>query len=89
MSHHKMKKYKEIPLRHIQIEIGLCYAFQNDLTCVVEFFNKRKDIEEKVINLALAVFLQQRVERMREGHYLTFEQLIRSLENETGKSNIS
>lgn len=67
---------KEISQYQIEMELAICYYSQNKLASFVELSNK----EEKFLeDLALSVFIEQRIDKINRGEFLTEKEFFAKL----------
>jgi hypothetical protein len=74
MNKQKPRELKEIELEQFQLELMLCYCSQNNIPSFVDYLLPRN--ERFLCNLALSLFLQQRLDSMNEGHFLSMEEFM-------------
>lgn len=72
------KKYQEIKQKQFITELMANAVVQGFVSIEEPFFNP---YAEQLADLSLALFLQQRIDRINEGHYLTSEQFFNSISN--------
>lgn len=71
-----VKKYQEIKQGQFVTELMLNAVVQGFVSMEEPFNNPHA---EQLANLSLALFLQQRIDRINKGHYLTSEEFFNSI----------